>query len=192
MPTSTTTRYIAFLRAVNVGGRIVKMERLRDLFASMGFGGVETFIASGNVIFKSGLDAQRLEQRIGDALRKALGFEVGTMIRTTAEVDRIARYGPFPDTALGKPGTSLHVGFMARAFTPKSRTTAMSFLPPGDEFHLHKSELYWLTRTGVGKSEFSLTRLEKALGYIGTFRNVTTVRKLAGKYPPASPVRTTR
>jgi uncharacterized protein (DUF1697 family) len=182
-----TTRYVAFLRAVNVGGRIVKMDRLRDLFGAMGFGCVETFIASGNVIFESGLDGKSLEKRIGDSLRKALGYDVGTMVRTTAEVDRVARHCPFPDSELAKPGTSLHVGFMARAFTPKSRSTALSFLPPGDEFHLHKRELYWLTRTGVGKSEFSLTRLEKALGYIGTFRNVTTVRKLAEKYPPSRP-----
>lgn len=187
MPSSGTTRYVAFLRAINVGGRIVKMDRLRDLFASMGFGGIETFIASGNVIFESGLDAKSLEKRISDSLRKALGYEVGTMLRTTSEVVRVAGYRPFPDSEVSKPGTSLHVGFMARAFTPKSRTTAMSFLPPGDEFHLQKSELYWLTRTGVGKSEFSLARLEKALGYIGTFRNVTTVRKLAEKYPPIRP-----
>lgn len=187
MPTQAATRYVAFLRAVNVGGRIVKMDRLRDLFTAMGLRGVETFIASGNVIFESGHDATSLETRIADALRKALGFDVGTMVRTTADVDRIARHRPFPDTELGKPGTSLHVGFMARAFTPKSRTTAMSFVPPGDAFALHRSELYWLTRTGVGKSEFSLARLEKALGYIGTFRNVTTVRKLAEKYPPTRP-----
>jgi uncharacterized protein (DUF1697 family) len=192
MPSSAATRYVAFLRAINVGGRIVKMDKLRDLFASMGFGGVETFIASGNVIFDARSDAKSLEKRIGDSLRKALGYDVGTMLRTTAEVSRVARHTPFPDSEVSKPGTSLHVGFMARAFTPKSRTTAMSFLPPGDEFHLHKSELYWLTRTGVGKSEFSLTRLEKALGYVGTFRNVTTVRKLAEKYPPTRPAPTAR
>jgi uncharacterized protein (DUF1697 family) len=185
MPDHATTRYVAFLRAINVGGRVVKMDALRKLFEGMGFSGVETFIASGNVIFESGLDAKSLEKRIGDSLRAALGYEVGTMARTTAEVDRIARHNPYPDAELGKPGTSLHVGFMARAFSPQSRRTAMSFVPPGDDFHLHKSELYWLTRTGVGKSEFSLTRLEKALGYIGTFRNVTTVRKLAAKYPPS-------
>ena len=187
MPTSTTTRYVAFLRAINVGGRIVKMDKLRELFTSMGFRGVETFIASGNVIFDAGPDAKSLEKRIADSLRKALGYEVGTMLRTIADVHRVARHAAFPDAELVKPGTSLHVGFMARAFTPTSRTTAMAFLPPGDDFHLHKSELYWLTRTGVGKSEFSLARLEKALGYIGTFRNVTTVRKLAEKYPPTRP-----
>ncbi len=44
-------RYVAFLRAVNVGGRIVKMDELRRLFAGAGFADVETFIASGNVIF---------------------------------------------------------------------------------------------------------------------------------------------
>jgi uncharacterized protein (DUF1697 family) len=184
MPSSAATRYVAFLRAINVGGRIVKMDKLRDLFASMGFGGVETFIASGNVIFDARSDAKSLEKRIGDSLRKALGYDVGTMLRTTAEVSRVARHTPFPDSEVSKPGTSLHVGFMARAFTPKSRTTAMSFL--------QKSELYWLTRTGVGKSEFSLTRLEKALGYVGTFRNVTTVRKLAEKYPPTRPAPTAR
>jgi len=181
------TRYVAFLRAINVGGRIVKMDKLRALFASMGFAGVETFIASGNVIFDAGPNAKSLEKRISDSLRKALGYEVGTMLRTTAEVDEVARHTAFPASELGKPGTSLHVGFMAQAFTPKSRTTALSFLPPGDEFHLHRSELYWLTRTGVGNSDFSLARLEKALGYLGTFRNVTTVRKLAEKYPPTRP-----
>ena len=46
-------RYIAFLRAVNVGGRIVKMDELREHFAAAGFSDVETFIASGNVIFSS-------------------------------------------------------------------------------------------------------------------------------------------
>jgi len=47
------TRYIAFLRAINVGGHTVKMEHLRGIFESMGFSNVETFIASGNVIFAS-------------------------------------------------------------------------------------------------------------------------------------------
>ena len=46
-------RYIAFLRAINVGGRVVTMSRLRDVFVGLGFRGVDTFIASGNVVFES-------------------------------------------------------------------------------------------------------------------------------------------
>ena len=49
----TMRRYVAFLRAINVGGHTVKMDRLRALFAELGHGGVETFIASGNVIFEA-------------------------------------------------------------------------------------------------------------------------------------------
>lgn len=47
------TRYFAFLRAINVGGHVVKMDRLRQVFESLAFSNVETFIASGNVIFES-------------------------------------------------------------------------------------------------------------------------------------------
>ena len=47
------SRYIAFLKAINVGGHNVKMDQLRKIFESMQFKNVETFIASGNVIFET-------------------------------------------------------------------------------------------------------------------------------------------
>ena len=50
-PLQPMPRYIAFLRALNVGGHTVKMDHLRSLFEALGFGGVESFIASGNIIF---------------------------------------------------------------------------------------------------------------------------------------------
>src|SRR3712207_154861 len=89
-------RFIALLRAINVGGRIVKMDHLRSLFASIGFSGVETFIASGNVIFEApDCDAAALEQRIEAHLHQALGYEVATFIRTDSELAAVARYQPF-------------------------------------------------------------------------------------------------
>ncbi len=89
-------RFVAFLRAVNVGGRVVKMGELRTLFESLGLRSVETFIASGNVIFESnGRSVPSLERRIEDHLRKALGYEVKTFVRTDAEVAAIAKYKPF-------------------------------------------------------------------------------------------------
>ena len=66
------SRYIAFLRAVNVGGRIVKMEELRKHFAALGLANAETLIASGNVIFDSAAkSATGLQKRIEDGLQKA-------------------------------------------------------------------------------------------------------------------------
>jgi len=58
-------KYIAFLRAINVGGHTVKMDHLRSLFEALGFSNVETFIASGNVIFESKSKSTRaLERRL--------------------------------------------------------------------------------------------------------------------------------
>ena len=68
-------KYAAFLRAINVGGHIVKMDRLRTLFEAAGFRGAETFIASGNVVFESSRkSAGDLERAIETHLKKALGY----------------------------------------------------------------------------------------------------------------------
>ncbi len=69
-------RYIALLRAINVGGRGLKMTALRALFEAMKFEDVETFIASGNVIFRSKADPAKLETQIEKRLEKTLGYRV--------------------------------------------------------------------------------------------------------------------
>ena len=80
-------RYIAFLRAINVGGHTVKMDALRELFEALGFEQVETFIASGNVIFETTeTDTAALERRIETHLQAALGYAVATFLRSDAEV----------------------------------------------------------------------------------------------------------
>jgi uncharacterized protein (DUF1697 family) len=92
------TQYVAFLRAINVGGHIVKMPELQRLFEGMGFFNVATFIASGNVIFESAVDdAHELEQIIEKELQEALGYEVVTFLRTLPEVAAIADHKPFPE-----------------------------------------------------------------------------------------------
>ena len=85
------TRYVAFLRGLNVGGHTVKMDALRKHFEDLGFENVSTFIASGNVIFET-KDAKpaALEKKIEQALERALGYEVATFLRTDKEVAQIA------------------------------------------------------------------------------------------------------
>ena len=98
-------RYVAFLRAINIGGRVVKMDRLRKLFEELPLTNVETFIASGNVIFESSAgNTASLEARIEGRLSEALGYEVAAFLRTAGEVGAIARYRPFPDEAVKKAG----------------------------------------------------------------------------------------
>jgi len=75
-------KYVAFLRAINVGGHTVKMDHLRGLFEALSFSNVETFIASGNVIFDTkSKDQQTLERKIEKHLRETLGYAVTTFDR---------------------------------------------------------------------------------------------------------------
>ena len=182
------TRYIAFLRAINVGGHVVKMDRLRGLFSELpGVSDVESYIASGNVIFESvARNTKPLEKRIADQLHKSLGYEVATFIRTAAQLSEIAQYQPFPQSQMRD--ASLYIGFLADALDPEAQRTVMSFKTKVDDFHVHEREVYWLCRIRSSESEFSLARLEKALGIQATFRNSTTIRKLAALY--AAPLST--
>jgi uncharacterized protein (DUF1697 family) len=184
-PPIPMVRYIALLRAINVGGHTVKMEKLRQLFVELEFADVETFIASGNVIFESPeMDTPALERRIEGHLRSALGYAVTTFIRTTADLAAVAAYQPFPPADLDADGTTLYIGFLPGPPSDAARARLLALDTPTDTFHLHKCELYWLCRTRLSDSPITGARLEKTLGLPTTLRNVSTVRKLAAKYPP--------
>jgi uncharacterized protein (DUF1697 family) len=175
------TRYIAFLRAINVGGRVVTMARLRDVFVGMGFRGVETFIASGNVVFESrATDTAALERKIERALGTALGYEVATFVRTPAEVAAIARYQPFPEDALSR-AAGLNVGFMAAAPTQAARRGLESLRTTCDQFHINGCELYWLLEKKQSESKISNAVLERAVKARATFRGINTIRRLDAK-----------
>lgn len=91
------TTYVAFLRGINVGGnKMVKMEALRKAFESAGFDDVKTLLNSGNVLFETATtNTEALAQRIGEALKKTFGFEIGVIIRSVEEVRRLAHTDPF-------------------------------------------------------------------------------------------------
>lgn len=179
-------RYIAFLRAINVGGHVVKMADLRALFEALGFSGVETFIASGNVIFDAATaDVALLEKQIERHLHLALGYAVATFIRSAAELTAIAQYEPFPAAELLGETTGLYIAFVRTPPPAEAQQKLMTFRSPVDDFHVHDCEVYWLCRTRMSDSAFSGALLEKTLGMPATARNMTTVRKLAAKYAPA-------
>jgi uncharacterized protein (DUF1697 family) len=173
------TRYAAFLRAINVGGHVVKMDALRRHFAALGLAHVETYIASGNVVFDSRARAAgALERRIAAHLRRALGYEVATFLRTTTELAEVAGHRPFSED----PGTVLYIGFLPRPLAAAERRLVLGLRPPDDEFALRPRELFWLCRTRFSDAEFSPAKMEKALGLPATFRGANTVRKMAERY----------
>ncbi|MEE9555055.1 MAG: DUF1697 domain-containing protein [candidate division Zixibacteria bacterium] len=176
-------KYAAFLRAINVGGHNIKMDHLRRLFEEMGYSNVETFIASGNVIFDSrSSSAKNITKIIERHLRDALGYEVATFIRTTKELAKIADRNPFGDDALKAKVSSLYIAFLKDKLDDPLAKKVISFASDVDEFHIDGREVYWLCRIRMLESEFSGAFLEKTLGMPATMRNSTTIRKMAAKY----------
>jgi uncharacterized protein (DUF1697 family) len=178
-------RLIAFLRAINVGGHTVTMERLRKEFEALGLKDVETFIASGNVIFTSrSTDLPALEKKIEARLRASLGYEVATFVRTDAEVAAVARYQPFPPAQI-EDGATVYVGFVERPLDAAAARAVMTFKTETDDFRVKGREVYWLRKAKDSDSPFKYVSLEKTLKIRATFRGLNTVARLAAKHGPA-------
>jgi len=178
-------RLIAFLRAINVGGHTVKMDTLRKEFEALGLKDVETFIASGNVIFTPrSLDVAALEKKIEARLRASLGYEVATFVRTDAEVAAIARYRGFKAAQIESAG-AFCVGFLAGPLDAAGARALMTFRTEIDDFRTMGREIYWLCQKRQGDSTFSNANMERKLKIRSTFRGINTVVRLAAKHGPS-------
>lgn len=176
------TKYIALLRAINVGGHTVKMDQLKKLFEKMGFDKVETFIASGNVIFETkSKSVDSIRKKIEIELEKSLGYKVAAFIRTTEELRSIVYYKPFKESDLSQIGNSLYIAFLNNQPTKVLQKKISILSDKVNEFHFNKKEMYWLCRKNFSDSGISGKTLEKALGAEITVRNSTTVKKMATK-----------
>jgi uncharacterized protein (DUF1697 family) len=178
-------RYVAFLRAINVGGHTVKMADLRGTFEALGLANVETFIASGNVIFEAtrttATTASALESRIEAALQDDLGYRVDTFIRTAKELRGIAAYQPFGDSEITAPGSRLFVAFVGKPPAAELVDRLVALSGGIDSFAVHGREVHWLVRGRYSDSRFSGTLLERTLGMPATVRGAATVAKIAAK-----------
>ena len=175
-------RHIAFLRGINVGGHLVKMDVLRKLFESLDFKNVETVIASGNVVFDVGEgQSSRLEQKIEKALEEALGYKAATFLRTSSELTALLSKQPFDLAQCGPEGV-VYTVFLRNRPTAAVHKTLSALHTDNDEIRLGKRELYWLRRERGKESEIYAVRLGKVLGSEMTVRNISTVRRIVAKY----------
>jgi uncharacterized protein (DUF1697 family) len=176
------SKHIAFLRAINVGGHNVKMDYLRQLFESIGFSKVETFIASGNVIFdaKAG-NIKVLERKIESCLHEALGYEVATFIRTYTELAGIANYNRSRNPNWMRQWRLISASWPKDSIMPQNKKL-MSLQTDIDDFRFHGREIYWLCKKKQSDSKISNVVIEKTLGMKTTLRGVNTVNKIAEKY----------
>lgn len=172
-------KYIAFLRAINVGGtKVIKMEDLRRIFESFGCANVQTYIQSGNVIFEA-KESAGLEAKIEKQLEKALGYKVETFLRTMDELTKIANKPAFEPQG----DETLHVVFMRsrQSVNKKSEQNLLSLKSEADDFVIEGSEVYNLRRDR-DTSIFSNNFIEKTLKVEATTRNITTLQKIVEKF----------
>ena len=168
---------MALLRGVNLGSRNrIAMADLRALVGEVGED-VQTYVQSGNVVFRSKAKAAALAKAIEKSIKDALGLDVTVLLRTRRRLTDVMRRNPF-DTA-GVDPTKLHVTFLAE--TPsRDRVRSLSaqrFEP--DEFDVVRREVYLLCPKGYGRSKLSNMFFERQLAVAGTTRNWRTVTKLA-------------
>ncbi len=169
--------YIAFLRAINVGGTsLLPMKSLVALLEGMGARKVKTYIQSGNAVFQSeSWDALQLSQQLAATIKQHHGFEPHCMILSLEALRKAHAANPFPE--VDAEPSSVHLGFLAatpeRADWDKMNSlkkASEQFLVRDDVFYLHAPE-------GVGKSKLA-ANAEKLLGVPMTSRNWRTVCKL--------------
>jgi uncharacterized protein (DUF1697 family) len=179
MRTPPTNSCLALIRGVNVGGKVLSMERLRETLTAAGFANVSTYIQSGNIIFRVARGTpEKSSKKIEELIRNKFDLDVSVIVRTSAELQRIIAANPFISET-GIDESRLHVTFLARS-PARVAIQALAAIPAGaDRFHHAGTEIYLHCPNGYGKTKLSNNVIERVLAVRATTRNWNTVRKLA-------------
>lgn len=172
------TTYVALLRGINVGGKAkVRMHELRELFVAAGHADAQTYIQTGNVIFSSSADADRLTGELEARIAADLGVNASVLVRTKDELAQIIAGNPFAGRDFD-PAT-VAVNFLSG--TPEQdrveQLNSSAYEP--DEFVVAGREVYLHCPNGFGRSKLTNTLFERKLAVRVTARNWKVVTKLA-------------
>jgi uncharacterized protein (DUF1697 family) len=161
-------RFIALLRAVNVGGTgKLAMADLKSICADAGFEAIETYIASGNVVFESSAAAARVQSELESRLRSYGKRPIEVFVRTARELQEVLRGNPFPKA---EPALT-YVFFLSNKPPPDAATNVMR--RTNEDVRAGKRELYVHYPLGMGQSKLVIPAAQNA-----TARNMNTVAKL--------------
>jgi uncharacterized protein (DUF1697 family) len=168
---------IALLRGINVGGKhILPMKELAALFTACGCTDVETYIQSGNVLFRTKRKPEKLAAAIERAIAERYGFEVPVVTRTATELHGVARKNPF--LAAGADPATLGVAFLAK-LPGAARVAALDpKRSPPDEFAVRGRDVYLRLPNGFAKTKLTNAYLDTTLGTVSTARNWRTLLAL--------------
>jgi uncharacterized protein (DUF1697 family) len=162
------TKFVAFLRAVNVGGTgKLAMADLKSMCADAGFHQIETYIASGNVVFESKRSASRVQSELESRLRDHGQRPIQTFVRTALELHEVLRRNPFTKV---EPKLT-YVFFLKDEPPPDAATNVLR--RADEQIGLGKREIYVHYPSGMGESKLVIPAAKN-----GTARNMNTVARL--------------
>lgn len=173
--------HISLLRAVNVGGRSIKMADLRDLYQSLDFDNTQTLLQSGNAVFIADEDDPRiLAEQIEAAIKGRYGFHSDIIMRSPAQMRQVVAGNPFsPDRDLNP--SRLAVTFYKGELDADSIAAVESLIQEytgPEEVHLFSREVYIYYPDGMGRSKLAEVFGRLKLSHAATTRNWNTVTKL--------------
>lgn len=176
-------RYAAFLRGMNLGRRRIQNADLARHVEALGFAGVATFRASGNVIFSAHEDEPiaALAQRLEAGLTAALAYDVPVFARDAERMRAIAAHAPFGADELAASKGKPQVVLLGEPPSAAARSAALALAPDGDRFAFDGAELHWLPRAGLADSELDLNALAKLVGPT-TVRTKGTIELIAARW----------
>jgi len=176
-------RDVAFLRGMNLGGRRITNVDLRAAFEELDLTGVETFRASGNVVFDGpdGVEGPDLSARIEAGLADALGYEVPVFLRSCRQVAAIAGREPFDRAEVEASSGKLQVALLPDPPGKLLRKEALRMATDEDRLAIQGTELFWLPSGGLRESDLDLKALESELGP-WTMRTMGTIEQIAAKH----------
>jgi uncharacterized protein (DUF1697 family) len=171
--------FIALLRGINVGGRNkVPMADLRELCARLGWGDVQTYIQSGNVVFKTDADPVKAEKALEDAIEERFGFEIPVIIRTGADWTGYIEENPFPKESKEDP-RFVHLLLSKSPPDPDAPDRLAERAQDGERVALAGEALWIHYANGAGRSKLTPALLDRFAGSPVTGRNWRTVLKIA-------------
>jgi len=178
----TVATYIAFLRAVNVGQRWVKMERLRAHLSDNGFDDVVTHIQSGNVrVTTSMRSVAKVESALRDLISDEFGFDVPVIARTPAALRQTAADADSAQSPLGDDARR-YVTFTTGGISADGRRALEAWDEPGERVLVLGSDVLLFLTKPAHQAKLTNARLERLTGATGTARDLKVVRALAEKW----------
>ncbi len=166
------------LRGINVGGKVVKMEKLRASFTALGFENVRTYIQSGNVLFETkAKSGAAILKKIAAGLLADFGVAIPVLLRTHKELADVVKRNPFAGDA-SFDAARLHVTFLSHD-APSSAAQCLEPLAASTErYHISGREIFLYCPNGYGNTKLSNNNLERKLRLGATTRNWKSVNAL--------------